>query len=286
MKIQAVPLTLLLVANSFATEVTHPRVHWAATGPADHAHGPRCGDGIQATHSSFFRMTTPADWSYMGGGGSGGSADYLVFDANGRRIEIGVYSNQGELRGATNFEDLGDSGHAADLAGTPMPVHKISIEGRSGYGMLGFRWLENIPPRSDYEGSVLITSNEPDAVALDTATRILGSVRVERCAVANHMIIPQRDRRLYVPEFVGGDPLGKSLPTDPAPLFTPPTSPLLLWSQAQVAYLLPLPEATSDCVAKLIRADAETSRILHLQVLAPVNQQKDILARYAEQCGD
>ena len=183
-----------------------------------------------------------------------------------------------------NFGCKSTAGLQADLAGDPFPVHRVSLEGKTGYGILGFTWLEAPPPHDNFNGTVLITSREPGAVTAELAARILGTVRAERCAVVRQMLIPRFNRKLHLPVFVGGDPLGKTRPDDESPEYKPPGSPLLMWSEAQVAFLLPLNEELSACVAPLVRADAISSPILHMQVLSPTGTHKELLAGYVAQC--
>jgi len=285
MKILTGLLLGLVAITSNASDVAMPRVYFAASGPAEYTYGPRCGNGIEATDSSYFRITAPPEWQYTGGGGGSG-ADYLLFNIGKQRVQVDVYANAQEFKIERDFEDHGPTGISADLGGTTVPIHKVALKGRTGHGILGFRWLEHSAPRQDYEGTVLITSRKSDALSPEQAAQVLGTVRAERCAVVREMLIPYVDRKLHLPTFVGGDPLGKNRPEEEPPLFTPPTSPLLLWTEAQIAYLLPLDEKRSACVAPLVRADAESNRMLHLQVLAPTGTHKKVLAEYVAQCDE
>jgi hypothetical protein len=108
---------------------------------------------------------------------------------------------------------------------------------------------------------------------------------VERCAAISQTLVwGPTSRHQLVPEFEGGDPLGKTRPDEPHPTYVPGESPLLTFSEAQVAYLLPVAADVADCVAGLVREDAKSDPILHFKVLAPSGTMKDELAAYVARC--
>jgi hypothetical protein len=267
---------------TLAADEGSPLVHFAATGPADHTYGPRCSTGIGVTESGYFRITASDEWVFRGSGGGSG-ADHINFNLGKTRIQVDVYGNASEFSIEKDFEDLGETGVVADLAGSLLPVHKVALKGREGFGILGFTWMEAPPPRNNHEGTVLITSNGAAGLTAEKSAEVLGSVRVERCAVVQEMLIPY-DRKLQVPEFAGGDPLGKTRPDQEAPEYVPGKWPLAAYSEEQVAYLLPLDAELSECVSPLVRADGADSPLLHMQVLTPTGTHKEVLAGYVEKC--
>ena len=125
----------------------------------------------------------------------------------------------------------------------------------------------------------------PSFISTEAAAAVLSTVRVERCAaISQTLIYGPAARHQLVPQFEGGDPLGKPRPDEPHPPYVPGESPLLTFSEAQVAYLLPVPGGVADCVAELVRADAPSDPILHLKVLTPSGTQKEQLADYVARC--
>ncbi|MBT8404106.1 MAG: hypothetical protein KJP18_09625, partial [Gemmatimonadetes bacterium] len=261
-----------------------PVVRFAAFGPSPGTYGPRCGTGIEGSSSDVFRITAPADWVYRGTSGGSG-ADDISFDLNGTRVTVDLYADRGELRIETDFEDRGPTGLTVELPGASVPLHEVFVGGRTGYGILYVPWLVDLPAADDPEGTILITSREPGLVDPETAAAVLGTVRVDRCAAISRTLIwGPMSRRQLVPDFEGGDPLGKTRPDEPHPEYVPGESPLLTFSEAQVAFLLPVPAEVADCVAGLVREDAPSDPILHMKVLLPSGTMKEELEAYVAQC--
>lgn len=263
-----------------------PVVRFAAHGPAPNTVGPRCGEGIIESTSSLFRVTAPEEWVHRGGSGGSGATS-LGFDARGTRVEVDLYGTTEELERATGFEDLGETGVIVDLAGTPMPLHRVTVEDRTGFGILGFVYIEGLPTVGEKVGSVLVTSRVEDAVTPEEAAQVLRTVRLERCSAISQILIwgPVGGYQL-VPEFEGGDPLGKVRPDQDPPAYVPGESVIRALSEEQVAYLLPLEPNVSACVAPLVRADADGSDpLLHLKVLTPMGTHREVLAEYVSRCG-
>jgi hypothetical protein len=262
-----------------------PLVRFAAYGPADATYGPSCGTGIEGTGSDIFRLTSPDGWIQRGTGGGTG-ADDISFEVGGPRVIVDLYATRNELQAERGFEDRGETGTSVDLGGSSFALHEVAVDDRTGYGILNVPWLVGIPGTPDKEGTVLVTSREAGLVTAEEATTVLETVRVERCAAISQILIySPMSRHMLVPEFEGGDPLGKTRPDEPAPEYVPGESPLLTYSEAQVAYLLPLAEEVAECVAPLVREDAASSPMLHLQVLTPSGTHKETLGAYVERCG-
>lgn len=262
-----------------------PVVHLAAHGPAASTYGPRCGDGIEGTGSDIFRVTVPEGWVQRGTSGGTG-ADDISFEVGGTRVTVDLFATEEEFRFEDEFEDLGETGVQVDLGGRTVPLHEVTMEGRRGYGILGVTYIEGLPRTGDRTGSILVTSPEGAALSPEVAADVLGTVRVERCSAISQMLIwgPAAGYQL-VPDFAGGDPLGKERPDEDPPAYVPGESPLLTYSEDQVAYLLPLDQETARCVAPLVRADAGSNPILHLTVFAPSGTGKETLAGYVSRCG-
>ena len=241
-----------------ATPDPIPLVRFAAHGPAASTFGARCGDGIEGTSSDVFRVTAPGDWIYRGTG-SGSGPDGIYFEVGGTRVEVDLYINREELDSESSFEDGGEAGVTVDLAGTPFPLHAVAVEDRTGYGILFVPWLVNLPGTADHEGSILISSREAGAVSAEVAAAVLGTVRAERCAAISRTLVwGPASGRMLVPEFEGGDPLGKTRPAEPA-----------------------------RCVAPRVRERAASDPMLHLKVLvpSPSGTFKEELAALAAGCG-
>jgi len=269
-----------------AAPVPAPVIRFAAHGPAPRTYGPRCGDGIEGTSSDVFRITAPDDWLQRGTGGGSGP-DHISFEVAGSRsrVVVDLYASREELDYQNDFEDRGPTGLTVDVAGTSVPLHEVAVEDRTGYGILHLPWLLEVPRLGEIEGSVLVTSRGPGLMTSEGAASVLGTVRVERCSGISQLLVwGPASGRLLLPEFEGGDPLGKERPDDPQPAYVPGQSPLLAYSEAQLAYLLPLEAEVARCVAPLVREDAGDDPILHLKVLAPSGTMKETLAAYAARC--
>jgi hypothetical protein len=261
-----------------------PVVYLAAHGPAPSTYGPRCGDGIEGVYSDVFRITVPESWVQRGTSGGSG-ADAISFEVGGTRVTVDLFATEEEFRFEDEFEDLGETGVQVDLGGRTVPLHEVTMEGRRGYGILGVTYIEGLPRTGDQVGAVLVTSPEGAELSPEVAADVLGTVRVERCrAIAQLLIRGPAAGYQLVPEFDGGDPLGKERPDEDPPAYVPGESPLLTYSEDQVAYLLPLEDEVARCVAPLVRADAGANPILHLNVFVPSGTAKETLAEYVSQC--
>ncbi len=261
-----------------------PIVHFAAYGPAPSTWGPGCATGLEVSPSDVFRVRVPEEWTYRSS--SGGSGIHtLGFDTGDGRVLLDMFVSLDRLQLADDLEVVGETGTTVDIAGTSFPLSEISIDGRHGFGIMEIPYIDGLPRTGPMTGAFLISSANPEAVDAALAVRILGTVRVERCgAISRLLVMGPANGIQAVPEFEGGDPLGKERPDEPSPEFVPGKSPLLVWSEAQVAYMLPLPEAQARCVAPLVRADAADDPILHFRVLVPNGTHKELLADYVARC--
>lgn len=261
-----------------------PVVHFAAYGPQPYTWGPPCADGLEQSPSNVFRVTVPESWTFRSSSGGTG-IHTLGFDTQAGRVVLDMFVSQDVFQLAHDYQALGPSGTTVDIEGTSFPLTEVTIGGRQGFGIPEITYIEGIPRRGPMTGGVLLTSETEGGVDATLAAEVLGSVRVERCgAIAQLFIWGPASGYQLVPEFDGGDPLGKELPPGGSPAFVPGESPLLTWSEEQVAYLLPLEAEVAQCVAPLVRADAASDPILHMKALTPSGTMKDVLAGYVERC--
>lgn len=262
----------------------NPVVHFAASGPRPHTWGPPCADGLERSPSDVFRVTVPSGWTYKGSSGGTG-IHTLELNAPAGRMVLDMFVTQNEFQLAHDFEALGPSGSTVDIAGTSFALTEVTIGGRHGFGIPRITYIEGIPGRDPITGGVLLTSPVEGAVDAALAEELLGTVRIERCGAISQLLIwgPAGGYQL-VPDFDGGDPLGKELPGGGSPAWVGGQSPLLTWSEEQVAYLLPLEGDVARCVAPLVRADAGSDPILHLKTLTPSGTFREVLAGYVQRC--
>lgn len=80
------------------------------------------------------------------------------------------------------------------------------------------------------------------------------------------------------------DPLGKSYPDQPVPVYVPGELPLAAYSLEQIAYLLPVEESISMCAADQVKTIADDP-VAHFFVFRPIGTFKDDFADLIAPCG-
>jgi len=236
----------------------YPVLRFVAHGEgAPNTYGPSCAVGIETSSTNVFRVTAPDGWTHRGGlGGSGRTT--LDFDVDGVQATIYFAASTNELVQHPNLE-FGSLVGSVELPGATAELVEVTDLGTgsselTGYGITEVPWLTNLPEgwfSSELTMTIFATSPDPAVPAIEDATELLSSLRVERCAGIEQAIIFYSSSNLLAVPHVENDPLGKSFPGGDQPKFDP--SPLDVWTVEQLAYLLPLPAPADRCAAQKLQ---------------------------------
>ena len=263
-------------------DVAVPIAKFAAAGEGDPGTiGPACGDN-EDRGDGIFRFTAPAGYEWQGMGGGSGAAEFTITDGD-TTIQIDSYGAEEEYEADSDLEDLGESGTTVDIDDETFEVHEVTMEDEPGFGIFGIEYLSPVPMVDALIGGVVVSSRDVE-LTVDQAVEILETVRAERCAVVAEAQIwgPAAGVQL-VPHFEP-DPLDKTYPDQPQPAYTPGDSVVNTYTEEQVAYLLPLPEDVSVCVAPLAQEAAADDLVLDRTILSPTGTGKEQLEELVAEC--
>jgi hypothetical protein len=263
-----------------------PIARYAAHGPqAANTIGPPCGQGNLPNGGDVFRFTPPEGWSWTATSSGSGSDEVDILDPDGVRFTVHEAKSAEERDFLSGWEVLGPAGVDLDLGGASFPMTEVTVAGGIGYAIVDLPYLGPLPllPTGDQLGTVVVTSETEGRPTPDEAVAILASVRVERCAVISEAIVwAAAGGFAPVPRFEP-DPLGKTWPDQPQPAIVGlPT--LGAYTIEQLAYLMPVDEASAVCAAEAALAAHADDPMGYLRALVPSGTQQEELADVIAGC--
>lgn len=256
------------------SSVDVPIARFAAHGPGEpNTFGTGCSDGIDDRGGDVFRFTAPESWTWKGtSGGSGYDEVSLTADDVTMFVTESAYDYDTDI--ITGWAVTGPSGSDITIDGETIPIMEVTVDGAVGYAIVDLPYLAPLPTVDAALGTVALTSDTPGRPTLDEAMELLETVRVERCAVVGEAMIwgPTSGSRL-MPRFEP-DPLGKTYPDQPQPVYDPAVTPLDAFTLEQVAYLLPIEADAAMCAAEKAVEFGAGNPIAYLMVFVPTGTAK------------
>lgn len=236
-------------------DVVDPVFHHVSAVAPPGSWGPLCNTDNQDEWAPGWRITVPEDWRRAGTGGSSSFYDIRFETTEGFEVVVD-WTESVESFGFTEGAPVGE----ADFDGEAVTVMDHSDDTTTIFSMDFI--VQSAGGVVEFQGSpsvhqVAVSSPGEMGMTQDEATEILTSMQRERCAILDAMALENAIAlAVLLPEFEGGDPLGKTPPSSDRLSFDPTTAimnPASSYTDDQLAYIVGFDQPTSECFVAQVR---------------------------------